>query len=110
MNQLAICERLRDLAARQVEAIEADALDTFGALSTEREALASRLKPLAEPSQRAAATRLLQQVLQLDTRARGLLSTQLEATRSEIGQLRQGQRAVRAYAGPASTQGIGAQA
>jgi len=110
VNQLAICQRVRELAARQLAAVEADDLDIFGALSAEREALVARLTAPADPRARALAGRLLREALELDQRIQHALRSGLQATRSELAQLRQGHRAVRAYAPRAATQGIGGRA
>ena len=106
MSELDLYERLKAIAAAQVVAVEADDLERFGRLSDEREALQARL---GTPSN-ATAARVLREVLVLDARAQRSLRTSLDTTRGELSQLRQGHRAVRAYAPRLDTLGVGSQA
>jgi hypothetical protein len=110
VSQLAQYKHLHALASRQLEVIQADDLDSFGALSAERDALVASLKAPADPVSRAELARVARSVLQLDAQIQRALRSSMESTRNELGQLRQGHRAMRAYAAPVSTQGIGGRA
>jgi hypothetical protein len=108
VDQLDLCAQIRALAIRQFAAIETEDFASFDALSAERDALVARLTTPRERSIRNLVQRLLRQVLEIDARAQALLRKGLDETRIEMGQLRQGHRAVRAYAPRIESQGLGA--
>jgi hypothetical protein len=110
MSELAVYQRLKAIAVGQLQAVEAEDLERYGTLSNEREALMGKLVSPADATARAAATQLLRDVLALDLRLHRSLRTSLDTTRGELGQLRQGHRAVRAYAPRMNTQGLGSRA
>ncbi|MDQ3809216.1 MAG: flagellar protein FliT [Chloroflexota bacterium] len=97
MTGLAVYQHLRALAERQVAAIEREDMATFNSLCDERDALMAHLAAPAEPALLVPAARLLAEVVALDRRMRQVLQAGLDDTRAELGQLRQGHRAVRAY-------------
>ncbi len=98
---------MRDLARQQRDAAEAETVETYLALTDERERLMETLAVPGDEAGRATARALLLEARELDAETKRRLRTASDSVRSDLARLHRGRAAVIGYRDRQYPKGLG---